>query len=207
MAQECVAALLKPPKDYTRTSASTKSAGHRGKNGAGAHCCTDRGRWRGLCGNQLDPALPLKPSPGAHPEAPEPPDTPDTPEPKPAPASPTRARPRYTHKKSQPRLSRRESGLTWCGRCRIRTYVGISRRIYSPLPLAARAICRACTRLRSGAFASISRRAAAENGFLGAVRRIQRTHPHFANRVVTGGADPITSRCPPVWKVGGTRCS
>lgn len=28
------------------------------------------------------------------------------------------------------------------GRCRIRTYVGISRRIYSPLPLAARAICR-----------------------------------------------------------------
>lgn len=112
-----------------------------------------------------------------------------------------------TRTKSQPRLSRRESGLTRCGRCRIRTYVGISRRIYSPLPLAARAICRACTRLRSGAFASISRRAAAENGFLGAVRRIQRTHPHFANRVVTGGADPITSRCPPVWKVGGTRCS
>lgn len=109
--------------------------------------------------------------------------------------------------KRQPRLSKRESGLTWCGRCRIRTYVGISRRIYSPLPLAARAICRACTRLRSGAFASISRRAAAENGFLGAVRRIQRTHPHFANRVVTGGADPITSRCPPVWKVGRTRCS
>src|SRR5699024_1749903 len=29
------------------------------------------------------------------------------------------------------------------GRCRIRTYVGLRRRIYSPLPLAARAICRA----------------------------------------------------------------
>lgn len=203
MAQECVAALLKPPKDYTRTSASTKSAGHRGKNGAGAHCCTDRGRWRGLCGNQLDPALPLKPSPGAHPEAPEPP----TPLSRSRRLRRQRALDLGTRTKSQPRLSRRESGLTWCGRCRIRTYVGISRRIYSPLPLAARAICRACTRLRSGAFASISRRAAAENGFLGAVRRIQRTHPHFANRVVTGGADPITSRCPPVWKVGGTRCS
>lgn len=190
MAQERVAALLKPPKDYTRTSASTKSAGHRGKNGAGAHSCTDRGLWRGLCGNQLGPALPRSPplSRSRY-------------------ASPASSRHWNKHKKSQPRLSERESGLTWCGRCRIRTYVGISRRIYSPLPLAARAICRACTRLRSGAFASISRRAAAENGFLGAVRRIQRTHPHFANRVVTGGADPITSRCPPVWKVGGTRCS
>ncbi len=36
-----------------------------------------------------------------------------------------------------------DGGLSAGGRCRIRTYVGKSRRIYSPLPLAARATCRA----------------------------------------------------------------
>ena len=53
----------------------------------------------------------------------------------------------------QPRPSRRrfdisvqrESASDLGGRCRIRTCVGVSRRIYSPLPLAARATCHCAT--------------------------------------------------------------
>jgi hypothetical protein len=47
-----------------------------------------------------------------------------------------------------------ERGPDMCGRCRIRTCVGVSRRIYSPLPLAARATCRCCAKSRPGFGAS-----------------------------------------------------
>ena len=89
-------------------------------------------------------------------------------------------------------------GFCWCGRCRIRTYVGISRRIYSPLPLAARAICRACT---IGAKIPCPR-----NRFRCGEKNTTNAPP-FCKPGGYGRCRPDNVEVSPIRNVGRTRCS